>query len=120
MSNKKLVIDPVREGTTELHGNKNVTSNGVNIRALAELARVEISDEEVAKLEKEIPNILTFVETIQKADISSAVADTSLRNVMRADENPHETGVYTEALLSAAPAREANRIAVKQVISRKK
>lgn len=91
----------------------------IDIRALADLSRVEISDEEIAKLEKEIPSILTFVETIQKADISSAVADTSLRNVMRADENPHETGKYTEVLLSAAPVREGDRIAVKQVITRK-
>lgn len=92
----------------------------INIRALAELARVEVSDEELVKLEKEIPSILTFVETIQKVDVATASADTSLRNVMRADENPHESGTYTEALLSAAPSREGNRIAVKQVLSRKK
>lgn len=91
----------------------------VDIRALANLSRMEISDEEVAKLEKEIPGILAFVETIQKADISAASADTSLRNVMRADEHPHESGMYTEALLNAAPARVGDRIAVKQVITRK-
>lgn len=91
----------------------------IDIRALASLSRLEISDEEVSKLEREIPSILTFVETIQKADISSAVADTSLRNVMRADENPHESGKYTEVLLSVAPSRVGDRIAVKQVISRK-
>lgn len=91
----------------------------IDIRALAELARVEVSDAEVDKLGREIPSILTFVETIQKADISSASADTSLRNVMRADEKPHESGIYTETLLSAAPARAGDRIAVKQVITRK-
>jgi aspartyl/glutamyl-tRNA(Asn/Gln) amidotransferase C subunit len=92
----------------------------VDIRALSALARVDISDAEVAKLETEIPSILAFVETIQKVDTAGAVSDTSLRNVMRADENPHESGVYTEALLSAAPAREGDRIAVKQVITRKR
>jgi len=91
----------------------------VDIRALASLSRVEVSDDEIAKLEREIPSILAFVETIQKADISGASADTSLRNVMRADENPHESGMYTEVLLSAAPARVGDRIAVKQVITRK-
>ncbi len=98
----------------------------VNIRALADLARVEISDDEIMKLEKEIPGILAFVEQIQKVDVSHVSHDTTLRNVMRADENPHESGIHTEALLSAAPAREAmpagsqgDRIAVKQVISRK-
>ena len=91
----------------------------VDIRALAALARVDVTDAEVAKLETEIPSILTFVETIQKADISGVTNDTSLHNVMRADENPHESGTYTETLLKAAPTREGNRIAVKQVITRK-
>jgi len=96
----------------------------IDIRALAELSRVEISDAEVAQLEKEIPGILTFVETIRQIPDEKLLALRSLgeevRNVMRADENPHESGIYTEALLSAAPAREGSRIAVKQVISRKK
>ena len=91
----------------------------VDVRALAALARVDVSDAEVEKLETEIPNILKFVETIQKADISGVTNDTSQRNVMRADENPHESGIYTEVLLNAAPTREGNRIAVKQVITRK-
>ena len=91
----------------------------VDVRALAALARIEVSDEELAKLETEIPAIIAFVETIKNADISGVSQDTTLRNVMRADENPHASGMYTEALLSAAPAREGNRIAVKQVLTRK-
>lgn len=95
-------------------------SSKVDIVALAKLARLEVSDAEVAKLEKEIPEILKFVEAIQKADVSGISETKSLRNVMRADENPIETGKYTETLLAAAPSREGNRVAVKQVISRKK
>ncbi len=91
----------------------------VDVRALAQLARVQISDEEVAKLEQELPSILAFVETIQKADVSEATADTSLRNVLREDTDPHESGIYTERLLSAAPARDGDRIAVKQVVTRR-
>ena len=90
-----------------------------DIQNLAKLARLEVSDEELAKLEQELPSILAFVETIQKAEVGKETKSPKLRNVMRADENPHESGIYTEALLKAAPAREGNRIAVKQVISRK-
>lgn len=91
----------------------------VDVRALAVLARMEVSDAELAKLETEIPAIIAFVETIKNADISGVSQDTTLRNVMRADENPHESGMYTETLLSASPARVGNRFAVKQVLTRK-
>lgn len=91
----------------------------IDVAALAKLARLEVSAEEMATLEKEIPEILHFVETIQKADTGKELNVSALHNVMRADENPHESGKYTEALLEAAPAREGDRVAVKQVISRK-
>lgn len=94
--------------------------NKVDVRALASLARLEVSDEELAKLEKEIPDILKFVETIQTVAAAAPAREPSLCNAMRADENPHEGGMYTEALLKAAPARVDNRIAVKQVLTRKK
>lgn len=92
----------------------------VDIRALATLARLELSDDEVARMETEIPGILHFVEQIQSvaAEVPKAVVP-EVHNVMRADEDPHESGIYTEALLSAAPARVGNKVAVKQVISRK-
>ena len=92
----------------------------IDVRALAKLARLEVDDAELAKLGKEIPAILTFVETIQKVSADAPTFTPSVRNVVRADENPHEGGAYTEALLSAAPSRSGNRIAVKQVLSRKK
>ena len=89
-----------------------------DIKNLVILARMEVSDEELKKLEKEIPDILEFVETIQRVSLKIAVPSPSLTNVMRADENPHESGLYTEALLKAAPTRVGNRIAVKQVLKR--
>ncbi|TSC61446.1 MAG: hypothetical protein Athens041674_763 [Parcubacteria group bacterium Athens0416_74] len=92
----------------------------VDIRSLAKLARLDVTDEEVAKLEAEIPSILDFVETIKNAPTSLSIATPALRNVMRPDENPHESGTYTKELLDAAPAKTGDRIAVKQVISRKK
>jgi aspartyl/glutamyl-tRNA(Asn/Gln) amidotransferase C subunit len=91
----------------------------VDVKALAELARLEVTDAELAKLEQEIPDILKFVETIQSANVSAEAKAPELHNVMRADENPHETGEYTERLLNAAPAQKDNRIVVKQVVSRK-
>ena len=92
----------------------------VDVGALAKLARLEVSEGELKKLETEIPAILHFVETIQSASAGTEAASPALRNVMRADENPIESGKYTKTLLDAAPAREGDRVAVKQVISRGK
>jgi aspartyl-tRNA(Asn)/glutamyl-tRNA(Gln) amidotransferase subunit C len=95
-------------------------STDVNVSALAKLARLEISEEETARLEKEIPAILGFVEMIQKVPTDDVREVDSLRNVLRKDENPHESGLYTDALMQAAPVARANKIVVKQVITKKK
>lgn len=92
----------------------------VDVRALAVLVRLEVSDEELARLEKEIPAILGFVETIQQVSGTVAAGDSTHRNVMRDDSEPHASGMYTEDLLKAAPAVKDGKIAVKQVISKKK
>ena len=96
-----------------------MTDNGVDIRALAKLARLDVTNEEVAKLEQEIPSILGFVDTIQKIDISNKIPQPELRNVMRDDVGAIESAAHTETLLNAAPTREGDYVAVKQVITRK-
>jgi aspartyl/glutamyl-tRNA(Asn/Gln) amidotransferase C subunit len=92
----------------------------VDIAALAKLARLEISEDELVKLETEIPAILQFVETIQGANAPKEAKSPEHRNIMRADEDAYAAGRFTEALLGAAPLREGDRIAVKQVVSRQK
>lgn len=92
----------------------------VDVAALAALARLDVSEAELAKLEKEIPAMLAFVETIQKVSADAPDREPALKNVMRNDDNSHEGGVYTNALLDAAPAKKDNHFVVRQVISRKK
>lgn len=91
----------------------------VDVVALAKLARLEVSAEELAKLEKEIPAILEFVKTVQEVLASAPTDVPAVRNVMRDDAQPHESGLHTKILLDAAPAQKDDQIAVKQVISRK-
>lgn len=96
-----------------------MTDSSVDVRALAKLARLDVTDEEVATLEKEIPSILGFVDTIQKAAVSDAVLQPELRNVLREDTDQIQSGTHTEVLLEAAPTRVGQHVAVKQVITRK-
>ncbi|MBV9159602.1 MAG: aspartyl/glutamyl-tRNA amidotransferase subunit C [Candidatus Kaiserbacteria bacterium] len=91
-----------------------------DIKNLAKLARLEVAEAELERLQKELPEILSFVEMVQKASTNLKAGVPEHRNITRPDENPIESGTYTETLLKAAPAREGDRIAVKQVISRKK
>ena len=89
----------------------------VDIKVLSALARLDVSDDDMKKLEKQIPAILSFAARIQEV---VAKVDTDKnpthKNVMREDASPHESGIYTEALLSAAPERERNYVSVTQVL----
>lgn len=97
-----------------------MSSPKVDVKALAKLARLEVPEAELERLEKEIPDILSFVATVQQAAAEAPKESSALRNIIRTDESPHEGGLHTEKLLNAAPTRKENRVMVKQVISRKK
>jgi aspartyl/glutamyl-tRNA(Asn/Gln) amidotransferase C subunit len=92
----------------------------VDVAALAKLARLEVSAEEIKRLETEIPEILGFVEVINMVSANATHESPEHRNIMRNDENPHESGLYTEDVLASAPATKDNQVVVKQVLSRKK
>ena len=95
-------------------------TQNVDIASLAKLARLEVSAEELSRLEQEIPAILEFVKTVQEVSANAPADVPGLRNVMRDDAEPHESGVYTDDLLAAAPAVKDGQVVVKQVITRKK
>jgi aspartyl-tRNA(Asn)/glutamyl-tRNA(Gln) amidotransferase subunit C len=90
----------------------------VDIKALAKLARLDVTDEEVAQFENEIPEILSFVDAIQKAGGEPGKQENKHRNILREDKDPHESGMHTEVLLDAAPEVEKQRIKVRRVIKR--
>lgn len=89
-----------------------------DIEKLAELSRVAISPEEKEAFRKDMDSILGYVDQVQKvsANLSEEKKAGILRNVMREDSNPHESGIYTETLISAAPKREGNYLRVKKIL----
>ncbi len=88
-----------------------------DVEHLAGLARITISDSEKEVLRHDLGEILAYVSQVTKvvAEVGNPEAS-ALRNVMREDENPHEGGIFTEALLSAAPSRDGNRLLVKKIL----
>ena len=95
--------------------------NKEEVVKLSTLARVEISDTEAESLSHEFESILKYVANIKdtvgetEAGVPKS-GDLALKNIFRADENPHESGIFTEAILKEAPAREGDYIKVKKII----
>lgn len=89
-----------------------------DIKRLAELARIEVSDEEAASLTGDIDAVLDYVSTV--SDITADAATTKkvgvMYNVMRIDEVTNEAGACTEDLLAEAPARSGNYLEVKKIL----
>jgi aspartyl/glutamyl-tRNA(Asn/Gln) amidotransferase C subunit len=90
-----------------------------DIKALLRLARIDISAEEEEKLAADSEKILGFVEEVQKAHGEGGKSEPTPGvpfNVFRDDVNPHETGIYTDAILANAPGREGNYVKVKKIL----
>lgn len=93
--------------------------NKEEVLRLAGLARIEVSENEAEKLSHEFENILGYVAEVKNASGGASVptpADYALKNVLREDTNPHESGIYTEKLLAEAPNREGDFVKVKKIL----
>ena len=88
-----------------------------DIEHLSGLARISVSDNEKEALRHDLEEILGYVSQIKNATgkLGTPMAG-DLRNVLRDDSNPHSAGLHTEDLLSAAPAREGDRLLVKKIL----
>jgi aspartyl-tRNA(Asn)/glutamyl-tRNA(Gln) amidotransferase subunit C len=89
------------------------------VKKLAALARLEIKEDELKTFTRELDAILAYVGQLESLDISIEPGRTKqpLRNVMREDGEPHESGKYTEAIAKQFPAREGDALSVKQIIT---
>ncbi len=87
-----------------------------DIEKLSQLARIAISDDEKASLAKEIEAILSYVAEIQTASADAPVKEDYLRNVFRSDIVVHESGEFTEKLLTASPDRDGQYFKVKKIL----
>lgn len=89
------------------------------VKKMAALSRLEIDDGEAESLAQELVAILDYVKDVKNISANSGSEVKPilpLRNVFRDDALPHETGIHTERLLKAAPAREGNYLKVKKIM----
>ncbi len=87
-----------------------------DIKHLAALSRLELSEGEIQTLTSQVDSILGYVGQIQNisGDIQREVP--ALHNVMREDVPTNTPGEYTEGILNNAPAREGNYFKVKKIL----
>lgn len=90
------------------------------IQKLARLARLSLPEEELRGLAKDIEVVVAYVSTVEKAAPATVAPDMAeklpVRNIMRDDAKPHESGIFTDRLLSVAPKREGDYIKVKKIL----
>lgn len=88
------------------------------VKKLAALARINIEGKELEKFTSEFDAILAYVGQLEKLELPKEKhAKPALRNVLRADGEPHATGEFTEKLVAQFPASENNALSVKQIIT---
>lgn len=73
------------------------------IKKLANLARISVTDEEVMAYAKDFEAILGYVDQINNVNVSELESVVIQDNIARNDENPHESGHYVAAMLADAP-----------------
>lgn len=89
-----------------------------DILKLARLARLDLTEAEIAEYSLELSEILQYVEMLQQVDVTGLAPTnqvTGLTNVTRADEIV-DYGYQVSDLLKNVPAVESDHIKVKRMI----
>lgn len=90
-----------------------------DIKKLAVLARITVSEKEAEIFAEEAQGILGYVFDVGEVSASGeGDAHTVLVNAMREDKDPHAAGAYTEDLLTSAPKSNNGYIEVRKVITK--
>ncbi len=90
-----------------------------DVEKLASLARITIPDDQIEKVRKDIDTILAYVSQINEAhDLTSSEYNynSGVKNFMREDTEPHESGKFTDVLLKSAPKSDKGYIEVKKIL----
>ncbi|HFC11134.1 MAG TPA: Asp-tRNA(Asn)/Glu-tRNA(Gln) amidotransferase subunit GatC [Candidatus Kaiserbacteria bacterium] len=90
-----------------------------DIRHLAELSRLSVSDENLPRLAKELDGIIAYVGQLNELtiDVDKTPSVPLLHNVFRDDCYKKQDGVDTEEIIKAFPKRKGNSLSVKQILS---
>jgi aspartyl-tRNA(Asn)/glutamyl-tRNA(Gln) amidotransferase subunit C len=89
----------------------------LDVRYIARLARLELSEEEATQYQAQLSDVLTFVEALRRVDVSNVEPTahaSAVFNVFRADEP--QTSFPTVKALANAPRQTNDLFVVTKVI----
>jgi aspartyl-tRNA(Asn)/glutamyl-tRNA(Gln) amidotransferase subunit C len=87
------------------------------VRHVARLARLRLTDEELATMQQELSSILRYIDALQDvdvADVEPTAQVTDVVNVVRPDEV--QPSLPVDEALGAAPHRQGDYFKVKPVL----
>lgn len=94
-----------------------------DIKKLANLARIDMSDEEMEGIAKDFDAILAYVGQVQEVSklkktepLHENEGNYFLKNVMREDIVENKSGQYTDKILADAPSVQDGFFKVKQIL----
>ena len=92
----------------------------IDVKKVAHLAKIELTDAESAKLERQFQDILGYIQKLESVDTTGAEPayhPFEMKNAFRPDEVRPVLGV--ERLLEIAPRADRGMIEVPPIIERK-
>lgn len=91
--------------------------DSATVRKIASLARIAVSEEQVAAMVPELNNILGWIEQLGEVDTSQVEPMTAvIANTLRLREDVVSDGDVRDAVLANAPAAEHGFFGVPKVI----
>jgi aspartyl-tRNA(Asn)/glutamyl-tRNA(Gln) amidotransferase subunit C len=87
-----------------------------DIEKLAELSKIKLPEGEAVRFAKDFDSILGYVKQIESVDVGDITPNFFLKNILRTDTNPNETGALSEALLAAAPETHDGFVKVNKIL----
>lgn len=88
------------------------------VKHIAKLARIELKEEEVEKMQKDLSSILDYFEVIKSAKLKSKskIGKKIEENILRKDEASSKNLSFTNNLVARAPDKKDGYIKVKSIL----
>ena len=89
-----------------------------DIKKLANLSRIEVSDDEIQSLASDMDSILEYVSQVSEVslDYKGGVELGHIINVLREDSEPNISGTQSEVLIAEFPESKDGYLKVKKIL----